>query len=1077
MKNYYVNNLRLSRLALLCIGFVLMSLAGVNGQSGTIFRDYNANGTKETNEPLVSGILVKAYNTSGVLCASATSSGTTAPNYTLPTTCTGQVRVEFEIPATGSCNLNPSIDYSSSAGATNGTSVQFVSNTGIANFAIADPSDYNSSTLNNPKLFTSCYVSGNNLGTGNVGAADALVSVNYNPTGNSAPAPAHYSNTKQIGSTWGLAYSKQAKRVFTSAVLKRHTGLGPLGSGGIYMIDPSKQLPDLTGTTNFLDFDAIGIPTRGSGTYAGQSVAGPVVAFSPVIGSNTDRGLGTNLNSGEADAQALAQSGRVSFGDLDVSDDGRYLYVMNLFDKKLYEIDLTDAQNPVAPTSANKATKIKSWAIPEPFSATKGTARPWSIGYYRGKVYIGIVCDGNVSQAKADLSLSVYELNTSTGVYTSIFTNTLDFPRGLSNGFVGNGSSRKGWFAWTDDWNKLKQGTGAITWPQPILSDIEFDSDGSLILGFIDRTGLQGGWNNKSPITGDNTLYLTIVAGDLLRAFKKADCQWELESAGKEGPSSSKPATGGATNGEGPGGGEFYYEEFFATQHRETAMGGLAILFGSGDVVSTIYDPFQYDSFGLGWFDNTTGKKDKGYEIFATGNSGQTPTSGTFSKGLTLGDLEIEAELPPIEIGNRVWLDTDKDGIQDAGEVGISGITVTLCLASAPTTAVSTATTDANGNYFFSSATGTSTSSAKYGVNIAFGTGYILKFPTTSGVNSISPNIGAGSNVLIDSDATSAGTIALTTGSAGQNNHSFDVAYSTCTTPTAVSITQSPTGTVAGGAAINLTANATGTDAATTYAWSGPSGFSSTIQSPSTTAPATAGTYTYSVTISNGGTCTATATSTLSVTVAVACTPITNLTASVSPTTVITGGAVNLSSAGTGLLAGTTTYSWSGPNGFTATTQNPSTTAPATAGSFVYSVSVQNSNGTGVCTATATTSLSVSTGCVPPTNVTASITPPTCAGATAQSNGILQLSGFTNEKYQYVTGNSFTGTATPASPTAIPSNSVLISTLANTAQTFTVRVYSATDNTCFIDRTVSLTPVVCNCPPPTCVPIGITVNN
>jgi hypothetical protein len=135
-----------------------------------------------------------------------------------------------------------------------------------------------------------------------------------------------------------------------------------------------------------------------------------------------------------------------------------------------------------------------------------------------------------------------------------------------------------------------------------------------------------------------------------------------------------------------------------------------------------------------------------------------------------------------------------------------------------------------------------------------------------------------------------------------------------------------------------------------------------------------------------------------------------------------------------------------------------------------------NVAGTGIAKDNLTIDAGFVLACVPP-STTAIITPPTCAGAVAQSNGMLRLIGFTTEKYQYTTGSTFTGTATPASPTAIPSNSVLISNLANTAQTFTVRVYSATDNTCYIDRVVTLVPVVCVCPPAVCAPIGVQIRN
>ncbi len=54
---------------------------------------------------------------------------------------------------------------------------------------------------------------------------------------------------------------------------------------------------------------------------------------------------------------------------------------------------------------------------------------------------------------------------------------------------------------------------------------------------------------------------------------------------------------------------------------------------------------------------------------------------------------------PPEAIGDRVWNDVDHDGIQDAGETGVAGVTVTLRDGSG--TVVATATTDGDGNYGF----------------------------------------------------------------------------------------------------------------------------------------------------------------------------------------------------------------------------------------------------------------------------------------------------------------------------------------------------------------------------------------
>ncbi|MFN0052353.1 MAG: SdrD B-like domain-containing protein, partial [Planctomycetales bacterium] len=69
--------------------------------------------------------------------------------------------------------------------------------------------------------------------------------------------------------------------------------------------------------------------------------------------------------------------------------------------------------------------------------------------------------------------------------------------------------------------------------------------------------------------------------------------------------------------------------------------------------------------------------------------------------GVNTEDDNATASLTPsASIGNYVWRDTDNDGIQDAGEAGISGVTVTL-FTSANVQVGSSTVTGANGLYTF----------------------------------------------------------------------------------------------------------------------------------------------------------------------------------------------------------------------------------------------------------------------------------------------------------------------------------------------------------------------------------------
>jgi hypothetical protein len=57
-----------------------------------------------------------------------------------------------------------------------------------------------------------------------------------------------------------------------------------------------------------------------------------------------------------------------------------------------------------------------------------------------------------------------------------------------------------------------------------------------------------------------------------------------------------------------------------------------------------------------------------------------------------------------LSIGDRVWKDTDRDGVQDSGEPGLSGVTVQLVNSGG--TVVATTTTNSSGNYSFANLPG-----------------------------------------------------------------------------------------------------------------------------------------------------------------------------------------------------------------------------------------------------------------------------------------------------------------------------------------------------------------------------------
>ena len=140
-------------------------------------------------------------------------------------------------------------------------------------------------------------------------------------------------------------------------------------------------------------------------------------------------------------------------------------------------------------------------------------------------------------------------------------------------------------------------------------------------------------------------------------------------------------------------------------------------------------------------------------------------------------------------------------------------------------------------------------------------------------------------------------------------------------------------------------------------------------------------------------------------------------------------------------------------------TANSITKSSVTATVTYYAACVNNTYAT--CKSSDTFKFTVGT--TPTTTATA--TNATCAGPTSNDNGKITLTTFTTERYDYTLGSTYTGSATYATATPIPTGGVIVNNLPNptgTSQAYTVRIFSVAG--CPIDRTVTLTKVTCACP-------------
>ncbi|MEM7139543.1 MAG: SdrD B-like domain-containing protein [Actinomycetota bacterium] len=729
---------------------------------GTVFRDQNFDGELNSLEIGEPGIVVTVTDSLGVTLVD-TSDDDGAWSVAVGA-LTGPFRVEFSIP--------PALDWLAPGpmGVDNRGSVDFaVDGDEDIDFGVVNPAHY---CEDNPDVATNCYVLYDQVAGPN-SAEPVLVGTEYLASGDGAGGTGTpefgIADAADIGTTWGLGYQTfndtddTNDLLYASSFMKRFSGYGPSGTNAIYVLDDAGAIVD-TFAVGTADVDPHDFTPVGDG--------GAPEEFEIV------------------DAASYGAVGRQSFGDLDLSEDDTRLYVMHVGDDRLYELDIE------SPGGGTYGDTLRSWDVTGVdlglATCGAGLLRPFATGVNDGLVYIGSVCEGPTTD---DLVAFVHEMDpdTATGVpgdFRLVMSVDLDYTREeVANNF---GLTAE-WEPWDDTFQANGTGFGGeFAYPQPWVTDIEFDN-GDLIVGIRDRYGDQTG--NLAASTDwptDTALYTTDGAGDMIRACGIRTAGVRTFIAENDSSGDCDTANGAALSGPN-GGREWYADDFYTASfgigHEEIASGGLAQIGSSNSVLATGYDTLDDDvpagidgsfSAGLMRMNNLTGVRTGSYRVIGQGIADRSP----FGKATGLGDVEAKCGAAPLEIGNFVWFDADRDGVADPGEAPLQDVVVNLYAdtngdGDPDGPVIGSVTTSATGHYVFTDGVVTG--------GLQPLTDYVVEFDiTTNGVTgpggeALELTTANATGDLLDSDPSDIGgglsQVAVTTGVPGTFDHSFDAGY------------------------------------------------------------------------------------------------------------------------------------------------------------------------------------------------------------------------------------------------------------------------------------------------------------
>ncbi|MFJ5304054.1 SdrD B-like domain-containing protein [Streptomyces sp. NPDC088350] len=566
----------------------------------------------------------------------------------------------------------------------------------------------------------------------------------------------NFSNTSPGGTVTQLTGNTQQQAVF---------GIGADRTGNKYMGTLVKR------------HAAYGPAGAVNAIYRYNDTSKTVTTFATLPGTLTAHDATGNWLHDDA---VYGKVGREGIGDVDVSGDGKTLYAVDLNNARLYSVPIQGTGDSVT------AGTQTSYAIPRPSSCV-GEWHPYGIGVRGKRVLVGGVCGAETTTTMtvpwgdpAQVTSHVYEFGS--GSFAELFSTAMNYPRGCAYRFTGTPATAyrctdattvgqvmsARWEAWNER-VPSRESHSFISAPQPILANIEIADNGDLVLGFRDRFGdMQGTATYAHGAADGSTLLTGIAAGDVLRVCGSGTSRTLENNAVCGSLTGALPG-----NKLGPGNGEFYDDLTVLSdaQHDQITEGGTVLQPYRKKLWSTAYDPYDAYQQGARRWGSETGVTAGDLLIQSTWDNTAATRANLFGKANGLADLELVCDQAPVQIGNRVWYDSDGDGIQDPSEPPVAGVVVTLTDAGGKTL---TATTDANGEYYIGTKEGLKPDTS---YTAAFDYSHInpSALPGSPTLAQLKWTVRrAGSDTAIDSDVDPAGRTTVAVGDPGYVDHAVD---------------------------------------------------------------------------------------------------------------------------------------------------------------------------------------------------------------------------------------------------------------------------------------------------------------